>query len=553
MKIKTVHLKGFKRFTELLIRDIPETVRLVVLVGPNGSGKSCIFDAFNLYLSLSKGGPLFDGPYHLKSDIDPPSNVKNWFDLIKNVKIQFHDFSPPDIQNWQKQTDIHKKAFYIRSSYRHEADFSIRSIERKGSVLNDDGRPHFLISPDNRVSDNYQRIVARAVEEIYGTSKPLEEIRERPIKYIGESLRRVFGDIELIGPGNPFEEGTFHFKKGASKDWRYKNLSGGEKAAFDLLLDFFLKIEKFDNTVFCIDEPELHLHTQTQARLLEELVSNLPQACQLWIATHSIGTMRKAKELSEANPGDVVFLDFDQRDFDQTVEMKPAVTNRAFWKRISAVALGDLADLVAPKEIVCCEGAPTRSGEFDAKCFRKIFEVEFPDVDFVSLGGASEVEKNTLLISSVLGTVLSGVKLSNVVDRDDRGQAEVDELKKKGMRVLSLRHLENYLYADEILEKLCNVKSQETKISEVLGASAAALASSIKRENPKDDYKSMSGELYNALKKILGLTQCGNDSEAFCIETLVPLVTPETEIYKKLKADIFSLSMSQPADILHSL
>lgn len=100
--------------------------------------------------------------------------------------------------------------------------------------------------------------------------------------------------------------------------------------------------------------------------------------------------------------------------------------------------------------------------------------------------------------------------------------------------------MENYLYDDEILTKLCNAKNQEVKITEVLAAKAAALKSSIIKGNPSDDYKSMSGELYNGLKRILGLTQCGNNSEAFCIETLVPLVIPETEIYKKLRADIFS-------------
>ena len=37
MRIKRVHLKNYKRFTELTIDDLPETTRLVVLVGPNGT------------------------------------------------------------------------------------------------------------------------------------------------------------------------------------------------------------------------------------------------------------------------------------------------------------------------------------------------------------------------------------------------------------------------------------------------------------------------------------------------------------------------------------
>ena len=36
MRIKSIHLKNFKRFADVLVRDIPETVKLVVVVGPNG-------------------------------------------------------------------------------------------------------------------------------------------------------------------------------------------------------------------------------------------------------------------------------------------------------------------------------------------------------------------------------------------------------------------------------------------------------------------------------------------------------------------------------------
>ena len=47
MKIKSMHLKNFKRFSDLTIDCIPESAKLVLLVGANGSGKSSIFDAFH--------------------------------------------------------------------------------------------------------------------------------------------------------------------------------------------------------------------------------------------------------------------------------------------------------------------------------------------------------------------------------------------------------------------------------------------------------------------------------------------------------------------------
>lgn len=42
MKIKEIRINQFRRFTDLTIKDIPESAKLVILVGPNGSGKNVI-------------------------------------------------------------------------------------------------------------------------------------------------------------------------------------------------------------------------------------------------------------------------------------------------------------------------------------------------------------------------------------------------------------------------------------------------------------------------------------------------------------------------------
>ena len=52
-----------------------------------------------------------------------------------------------------------------------------------------------------------------------------------------KSMAAVFGDISLDALVAPQEVGTFTFTKGASRNFLHENLSAGEKAAFDLLLD----------------------------------------------------------------------------------------------------------------------------------------------------------------------------------------------------------------------------------------------------------------------------------------------------------------------------
>ena len=124
-------------------------------------------------------------------------------------------------------------------------------------------------------------------------------------------------DITLTDLGRPLENGTFYFTKGASKNFPYKNLSGGEKAAFDMLLDIVTNKKDFDDTIYAIDEPKSHLNPRLHGKLLRVLCDIIPENCQLWLATHAIGMLRAARDLAISHPGRVVFLDFD-KDFDET-------------------------------------------------------------------------------------------------------------------------------------------------------------------------------------------------------------------------------------------
>jgi hypothetical protein len=161
-------------------------------------------------------------------------------------------------------------------------------------------------------------------------------------------------------------------------------------------------------------------------------------------------------------------------------------------------------------------------------------------VEFVSLGSANEVEKNSILLTAVFRQVVGGVSIDRVVDKDDRSPSEIADLATKGVRVLSKRQIESFLFDEEILHKLCDASGKPEKIPDVDTAKAAALSENVAQGKPADDFKSMSSKLYTELKRILQLTQCGNTKDAFCVDTLAPLITPETTTYQQLKKDVLT-------------
>lgn len=536
MKIKSIHLKEFKRFTDFKIINIPEQAKLVILIGPNGSGKTSLFEAFKQYSSRY-------GQTSINRDIEYLS--KNLSDYESNwpdrIQINFHEGEISDKAE-------HRKAFYFRTAYRNESDFSFTNLNKVNSAL-DNPRIGRLIDNDSSISENYQRLLSQSVQKLF---EPGEDdikrttLRDEIILEIRESMIRVFGDLFLVGPGNPLMNGSFYFKKGDIDNFHFKNLSGGEKAAFDLILDLIMKQFEFDNTIFCIDEPDLHLHTRLQGKLLIELYKLLKPNSQLWISTHSIGMMKTALELYKLKPQEIVFIDFHELNMDASTIIQPTPPTRTVWKRALEMALDDLSDLVTPRSIYLCEGSvinqsgKQRNTEFDARCYNKIFEIEYPDVEFISIGSSNDILNANLTTIELMKALSNGIEIQRILDRDDRSSQEIFELKKNKIHVLELRDLESYLLSDEIIVKLCQINNLEMAIEDALNIKKQAVADSILRGNPYDDIKSAAGQFFTEIKRLLSLTQAGNDTFAFLRDTMAPLLTPDTQTYNNLKNNIFT-------------
>jgi len=113
-------------------------------------------------------------------------------------------------------------------------DFTAASVQRQGDLFSAPCSQR-MIDNEQKVSNNCQRLVSAAVDELFGGEHATETVgapADRHFCTVREAMRRLFPDLELQGPGDPIAGGTFYFRKNGRRQFHYKNLSG-EKAVFD--------------------------------------------------------------------------------------------------------------------------------------------------------------------------------------------------------------------------------------------------------------------------------------------------------------------------------
>ena len=375
MRVSGVKIAGsFKRFGSLEISSVGPEVDLVVMLGPNGSGKSSVFDAF-LEWARQRGR---------KRNIRVPSV---YFDA------ETGSYSVPEVMlHDSASSEQPGSLLHVRTAHRNTPDVLARTVEKQPEFRS---RTRFdrMIDTDAALGEHYQRIVARFLPvlsnlESGDAARDLETIRSE-LAPVQNSLARVLPHLRFTGLGDPTSEGSFYFIRDNVRDFRYENLSGGEKAVFDLLLDVHVAVTELGTPLVCLDEPEIHLNPDVQAAVLTELMGLLPTGSQLWIATHSVGMIRRAFEISAQEPHRIAFLDFGQvRGPAPDVRMEPERPSRQLLGEAMSVALHDLAGLLAPEVLVICEGSQDsdRIRAFDERIYRRIFGDLYQRVEFISSG-----------------------------------------------------------------------------------------------------------------------------------------------------------------------
>jgi AAA15 family ATPase/GTPase len=451
MRIKEISLKNFKRFTDLTIKDIPESAKLVLLIGANGSGKSSVFDAFN---RISKAQYIKEDYYHKVSE---KSN--------SSISIKFTDDSnilteERTGKNWSytpKYKQSYKRLFYGRSSIRIIPKISKGRSENV--IENNLDTPDSLIEQDLRFNEDvtgYLRRINEPLREKLFKGKGVDnsQLLKEFINPLNESLAYIFSkenkiSIALIGliDATVQDPPNLVFKKGNS-EIAYDYLSHGEKQVIILLLNFIVRNKYYQDTIYFIDEMDTHLETSIQKRLIEDVVKNwIPEGSQLWTASHALGFIEYANKSDNA-----VILDFDNIDFDVPQVITPSRKNAL-----------EVYEIAIPKEqITSILGS-----------HYKLVVVE--NNDAVHLNAALGANGYLFLPANNNREVFLTVKADSdklgLRDRDYLKPSEMEAIKAKipNLNILTFYTFENYIYhPDNIAELRLSGFDKAAYISEII-------------------------------------------------------------------------------------
>ena len=463
MKIHTIHLQGYKRFHDLTIELGENPSRIIALVGPNGCGKSSVFDGMlfvnNAYHRLGNSKSK-DYKYHSLEHIPSYS--------IQNVDVVFCEGKFADVSDKKRKTGKENTMFSFRSSFRYNGTLNVTESKAVSAISNNDFGASSAADIDQRIEQNYRRLNIKYTQYLNSQDCKPSEAKAHIIGELNDAISHCLS-LKIDNLGNIEEgKGTFFFRKDDfSNTFEYNVLSSGEKEVVDILLDLYLRREEYDDSIYIIDEPELHLNTAIQRKLLIEINKLVPANCQIWVATHSIGFLRALQdELNDESQ--IIEFSEENKWASQAYTLTPTTKNHRNWMRIFETALDDLAGLVCPQRIIYCEGRaePTITGEergFDADVYNTIFGEKYPDTLFISSGGNTELDKRSAIAISILSKVFSNVDILVLKDRDMASGKYTTETDRQeylrnnpnNHRVLKRFEIENYLFDKEVLKKYC--------------------------------------------------------------------------------------------------
>ena len=456
-----------------------------------------------------------------------------------NIVIDFVEGKFNAMRKERENTGKRNTIFSFRSPYRYNNNLKVQQSQATSEIRLNNYGATTSSDIDDKMEENYRRLNIKFNKFLRDNpaTATYDSTKAKIIGDLNSSLSNCL-DLEIISIGDiEANKGTLYFKKADHPiEFEFNVLSSGEKEVVDILLDLYLRQDEYDDTIFLIDEPELHINTSIQRSLLREINKLVGKNCQIWIATHSIGFLRA---LQEDLKDECQIIQFQKginwASTQQTIT--PMKKSLSKWKDIFETALDDLTGLISPRRIIYCEGKdrPGANGlekGFDAKVFNNIYGEKYHDTLFISSGGNTELDQRSEIALAIITKVFSDIEILVFKDRDVSSGKLNNENDRQvylqnnpaNYRIMKRWEIENYLYDKEVLKSYCIKNSLVFDEIEY-----DKFVTDIDNDNLKD--------ATSRIKNYCGITTSIN-TESFKL-SLSNFVTEDMFVYKELEQCIF--------------
>lgn len=242
-----------------------------------------------------------------------------------------------------------------------------------------------------------------------------------------DTIKSIWDDIlphrELIIGGGRIETSI----KGQSKStYNAAEMSDGERVIFYLIGQC---LSAPNDGIIVIDEPELHIHRSIQMNLWNKIEAERPD-CLFVYLTHDLDFAATRRNSSKIWLKSFDGSNWDWLEVPETEDIPEEVL---------------LSILGSRKHVVFIEGEKDSLDHF-------LFSHLYPECTVISCGGCSRVIAATRSFNSLsnLHTLYS----YGIIDRDFRLEAEIADLKDKGIYVLDFSEIENLLLTEDVIRAI---------------------------------------------------------------------------------------------------
>lgn len=432
MRIKKLRVSNFKNLVDFEIDDCPNTI---VLAGPNGSGKSSVLEAIAVLKEAI-------APYHSQRTI-PGMVTEGASSCEIEAYFEIFDTEKAFLEGQGRTVDV--------TLYNCSVRFD--NLGNITEVVRDDNLRILLqhYEPGSGIGiveylNPYRRMPRRRLQAILLTAMSVETEKRRRIfeveakfneskEYLANltlrdiqifmetnqkqdslaAMKQVFNDF--FAPktfvGVEIGERDIHFWVNTpSGKHDIDDLSSGEQEVFMVFLNL-LKL-KLRGSILLYDEPDLHLNSALQRRLLSQLKA-LGVDNQIWIATHSTDIISSASY-------DELFHMKLYEGGNQVKRLEEDREKLSIFKSLGA----SIGVQLSSEKVVFLEGHDPGG---DKEILERLFPQYLSRISFVPTGSVTTLMGVATRAAELLKQASTYAQFYLIRDRDFLSQEDVEQIK----------------------------------------------------------------------------------------------------------------------------